>query len=406
MKRQVAAAALALTLGTTVAACGSESTSSGNEGGGEGGTIKVALIPPTSGALAQFGNDAVQGWETAVRLINEEGGIDGQEVELIVKSTDGDPATTLRAAREAVTREGAQYIGAVVTSPENAALNAQLEGLGALSFNALGKDDALVGEQCSPYAFHVVQTSSMDIQALASSLETLPGERWAIQAVDFATGYSAAEKFTEAVEAAGKEIVLEQFAPLNTTDFGSYITKIKDSGADAVFAVEYGADGIAFVQQADQFNLDAQLETVLGFNMVSEPLFETLGETIVGYYNNVGYDLAGENELNQEFVEEYTADHGSAPYYVPADNYLAAETLFAGIAEAGSADPADVAEALNDLSFDSIVGEVTLRGADHQLLRDAYLGEVVQGDEGLAFEIREVAAPDLTIPEPDPACSL
>jgi len=386
----------------TMAACGAASDSSG--GDSEDGPIKVALIPPTSGALAQFGTDAVKGWKTAVRLINEKGGIDGRKIELVVKSTDADPATTLRVAKEAVTKDGAQFIGAVMTSPEHGALNAQLEGLGAMSFNALGKDDALIGEQCSPYAVHVVQSTSMDVNALAASLTELPGEKWAIQAVDYATGHSAADKFKAAAKKAGKEVVLEQFAPLNTTDFGSYITKLKDSGADAVFAVEFGADGVAFVQQADQFNLDAQLKTVLGLNMVSEPLFKTLGDTIVGYYNNVGYDAAGDNELNKEFVEAYTEDNGSAPYYVPADNYLAAQTLFAAIEEAGSSDPAKVSKAIDDLEVDTIVGEVTVRGADHQVLRDSYVGQVVKGDGGLAFEILSNTTPDLTTPEPNSDC--
>lgn len=404
MKRKLATSAAVLLLGTTLAACGAASTA-GDDGGGDE-AIKIALIPPTSGALAQFGTDAVKGWETAARLANEDGGIDGREVELIVKGSDTDPAATLQVAREAVTQEGAQFIGAVMTSPEHAALNAQLEGLGALSFNALGKDDALIGKQCSPNAIHVVQSSSMDINALAASIDEMSGEKWAIQAVDYATGHSAAEKFTKAAEAAGKEVVLQQFAPLNTTDFGSYITKIKSSGADAVFAVEYGADGVAFVQQAQQFNLDEQLKTMLGFNMVSEPLFETLGDSIVGYHNNVGYDVKADNALNQEFVEAYTEDHGSAPYYVPADNYLAAQTLFAGIEAAGGSDPAAVADALADLTFDSIVGEVTVRGADRQLLRDSYLGRVVKEDANLAFEIIARAGPDVTTPQPDPACKI
>ncbi|KQZ75665.1 MULTISPECIES: ABC transporter substrate-binding protein [unclassified Nocardioides] len=400
MKRQLIAAAATLALATT-AACGAASTNSGSDGGD---TIKIALIPPTSGALAQFGTDAVNAWKTAARLANDNGGIDGKKVELIIKGTDADPATTLREAREAATKDGAQFIGAVMTSPEHAALNAQLEGLNVLSFNGLGKDDALVGEQCSKNAFHVVQTSSMDITGLASSISELAGDKWAIMAVDYATGHSAAKKFKAAAEAEGKEVVLEQFAPLNTTDFGSYITKIKDSGADAVFAVEYGADGVAFVQQADQFNLDKQLKTVLGFNMVSEPLFKTLGNSIAGYYNNVGYDVDGDNALNKEFVAAYTEDHGSAPYYVPADNFLSAETLFAGIEKAGSTDPAKVADALQDLSFDSIVGNVTLRGADNSLMRDSYLGEVVKAGNGLKFKILTNSSPDVTTPEPDSAC--
>lgn len=401
MKNRLLAAALLLTTGV-MTACGSASSS----GEQSDGNIKVALIPPTSGSLAQFGTDSVKAWETAVRLVNEDGGIDGRMVELVVKSTDNDPATTLRSAREAVTQDGARFIGAVMTSPENAALNAQLEGLDALSFNALGQDDALVGEQCSPNAFHVLQTSDMHINTLADSLADMPGDKWAIQAVDYATGHTAAKRFKAAAAKVGKEVVLEQYAPLNSTDFGTYISKIKDSGADAIFAAEYGADGVAFVQQADQFNLDDQLKTVLGLNMISEPLFETLGESIVGYYNNLSYDVGLENSLNQKFVEAYTKDHGEAPYYIAGDNYLAAETLFAGIRAAESTEPSKVAEALGGLTFDSIVGEVTMRPEDHQLLRDDYLGQVVRKDKGLAFKIVSRSSADVTTPEPNPDCSM
>ena len=108
--------------------------------GGAGAPIKVALIPPSSGALAQFGSDAADAWQFAVDEVNAAGGVAGHQIELIKKDTDATPATTLRAAREAVTQEGASFIGAVMTSTEHGALNAQLEGLGVLagSYGTLG----------------------------------------------------------------------------------------------------------------------------------------------------------------------------------------------------------------------------------------------------------------------------
>jgi branched-chain amino acid transport system substrate-binding protein len=406
LKRRVAATAVALALGTTLAACGSASSNEDSGSGSDDAPIKVALIPPTSGALAQFGTDAANAWKLAAKMVNADGGVDGHQVEIIEKGTDADPATTIRVAKEAASQDGATFFGAIMTSPEHAALNAQLAGMGALDFNGLGKDDALIGEQCVPNAFHVVQSTGMDINALADSISEMEGEKWAVMAVDYATGHTAADKFTAAAEEAGKEVVSTQFAPLNTTDFGSYITKIKDSGADAVFAVEYGADGVAFVKQATQFNLPAQVKTVLGFNMVSEPLFPVLGEGIVGFYNNVGYDPDNGSELNEEFKKAWTDEYGTTPYYVAADNFLAAETLFAGIKEAGSIEPDKVAEALNDLTFDSIEGEVTLRGADHQLLRKSYLGQVEGSGTDLAFNIITGADPDVTTPEPSADCKM
>jgi ABC-type branched-subunit amino acid transport system substrate-binding protein len=411
MKRTVATTSVVLALATALAGCGSSSGTKAASSGGKAAAkdsspIKIALIPPTSGALAPFGTDAVKGWKVAADEANAAGGIDGHQVVLDVKGTDAKPDTTLRVAKEAVTQGGDKFIGAVITSPENAALNAQLAGMGALSFNSLGKDDALVGKQCSSNAFHVVQATGMDINALASSIGSMPGTKWAIQAVDYQTGHGAADKFTAAAKAAGKQVVLTQFAPLNTTDFGSYITKIKGSGADAVFAVEYGSDGVAFVKQASQFNLTAQVKTVLGFNMVSEPLFKTLGAGIVGYYNNVGYDASDSNALNTKFAADYKQANGTAPYYVPADAYVAAETLFAGIKKAGSTDPSKVAKALNGLTFDSIVGSVTMRGEDHQLLRPSYLGQVTGSGTDLSFKILGSAKASETTPSASSDCKI
>lgn len=405
MRNKIFAAAGALLLMGGFAACG------GSEGGGGAGAassgggepLKVALIPPSSGALAVFGADAAKAWEFAAAEVNAKGGVDGHKVELIKSSTDAQPANTVRAARKAVTQDGAQYIGAVMTSPEHGALQQQLAGMNAISLNALGKDDALTGEGCSPNAFRAVQSTSMDVNAITATLKELPAKTWAIQAVDYATGHSSAEKFKEAAKAAGKTVVLEQYAPLNTTEFGSYITKLKGSGADGLFAVEYGADGVAFVNQGAQFKLFDQFKTVLGFNMVSEPLFETLGDKVTGFYNNLGYDVSADSPLNKAFVDSWTAKNGSAPYYVQADNYLAAQTLFEAVKKAGSVDPAKVKAAMNGLSFDSIVGQVSM-GKDHQLVRPSYVGQIVDNNGKLGWDVIAQADGAQTRPAPDAAC--
>ncbi|WP_040830299.1 ABC transporter substrate-binding protein [Nocardia jiangxiensis] len=393
----------ALVICGSVAACGTP----GSGGAGGSDAIKVAVIPPSSGALAQFGSDAAEAWKFAVDEVNAAGGINGKKVQMIRADTDATAATTLRAARSAVTQDGAKFIGGVMTSTENGALNAQLKGLNVLSFNSLGKDDSLTGKDCNANAFRAVQSTTMDMNALAATLAQLPGDRWAVQAVDYSTGHTSADIFREAARKAGKQVVLEQFAPLNTTEFGTYISKLVASNADALFAVEYGADGIAFVNQAEQFKLNERFKTVLGFNMVSEPLFPALGDKIAGFYNNLGYDVNSTDPKNTAFVREWADKHaGAKPYYVEADSYLAAQMLFEGIRKAGTDDPAAVRKALQDLSFDSIVGPVTVRGGDHQLIRPSYVGKVVDSGGHLAFE-KVAEAPGAAITPPvSPECKL
>ena len=404
MKHKLMAALSALLLTGGVAACGSNNGGGGSaSGGGSKDPLKIALIPPSSGALAVFGADAEKAWQYAAKEANAKGGVDGHKVELIKAQTDGQPATTVSAARKAVTQDGAHFIGAVMTSPEHGALQQQLAGMDAISINGLGKDDALTGSSCSPDAFRAVQSTSMDIKAITQALSKLPAKTWAIQAVDYATGHTSAANFKKAAAAVGDKVVLEQYAPLNTTDFGSYIAKLKQAKADGLFAVEYGADGVAFVNQGAQFKLFDQYKTVLGFNMVSEPLFPVLKDKVLGFYNNVGYDEASKNPLNQAFVKGFTKMTGKPPYYVEADNYLSAQLLFHAVEKAHSVDPQKVRQAMDNISFDSIVGQVHM-DRDHQLVRPSYLGQVVKSGSGLGWKIVASAPGAKTHPQPDPAC--
>lgn len=106
MKKTVPIAALALATSVALSACGSSggsSTATESSGGGAS-PIRIALIPPSTGALAQYGTDEVKGWQLAVDEVNAAGGVDGHRVELIKKTTDGKSGTTLQAAREAVTK--------------------------------------------------------------------------------------------------------------------------------------------------------------------------------------------------------------------------------------------------------------------------------------------------------------
>ncbi|KRF21135.1 hypothetical protein ASG90_01635 [Nocardioides sp. Soil797] len=402
-RRGVALIGAALAASLVATGCSGASSNSGDD---SDDTIRVALIPPTTGALAQFGTDTVAAWKFAAKELNDAGGVDGRKMEIKVYETDGTVSKTLSEARRAATKDGADFIGAVMTGPENQALASQLEALDVLNFNATGNDDELIGEACNKFAFRSVTSSSMDLRALAGQVSELPEKKWAIMAVDYSIGHSAAKTFKGAVEDAGGEVVDTQYAPLGTTDFGTYISQLKESGADGLFVVEYGADAVAFVQQGDQYKLFDDFGNVVGMNMVSEPLFDAIGKQTVGFLGNVNYDASADNEANRAFVKAWTNEHGQAPYYVQSNTYLAAQMLIEGVRKAGTVEPAKVREALSGLAFDSIVGPVEVRAGDHQLLQPTYVGKVRVQDGGFGWDILATAPASETSPEVSPDCSM
>jgi branched-chain amino acid transport system substrate-binding protein len=389
-----------------LAGCGASGSTGNTAGSSSAAPIKIVLVPPASGPLAQYGADAVQGWRLAAKQANDAGGVDGRKVDLIMKDTDGQLGTTVRAVTEGVTKDGAQFIGGVMTSPENVAVFKTAQSLNVLAFNHIGQENSLTGANCSSNGFNIVQTVNMNVAAMNTLLKQFPGKKWALMGADFSTGHDASAAFTAAAKASGSEVVSDQFAPLGTQDFGSYISKIKDSGADALFTTVYGADAAAFIKQASQFNLASQIGVMAGLSSVTEPLFPVIGDAAVGFYGNVQYSVAADNKLNKSFVEAYKKEYGKDPYYFPANAYIAAETLFAGVKKAGSTDAHKVAAALEGLKVDTIDGELTLRPQDHQLLMPVFIGQVEHAGSGLAWKISNEVDAATTSPQPNPACHL
>lgn len=374
-------------------------------GAGASAPLKVAVIPVTSGPYALFGQDTLRAEQLAADEANASGGVAGHKVQLVVEPTDGTPVNTVRAAKKAVTEDGAKIITGILSSPEQSALQPQLAGLGAVEI-VRATDDVLTGAACSPNAFRVSQSDSMAIKTLALKLGSLLKRTWVIQATDISSGHTAAKNFSAAVRNAGGHIVLAQYAPSGTTDFGSYISKLNSAGADALFAAEYGADAVAFINQAAQFKLFDKLKTVVGSNMIVDPLFKPLGSKIIGFYNDLRYSTTINTPSNQQFVKAWESKYGTSPYFVPAGYYIGMQVLFAAVDKAQSVDPQKIQQALSDVSANTLLGQASMRPQDHQLLLPTYVGKVVSQGNQLAWQVVGTASPSETTPSPSPDCHL
>src|SRR6266571_4015415 len=69
---------------------------------------------------------------------------------------------------------------------------------------------------------------------------------------------------------AGGKVVAEDYPKLGETDYAPYLTKIKQSGAKAVFAFFSGTDAVNFVKQYDQFGLKKTTK-LTGAGFLTEP---------------------------------------------------------------------------------------------------------------------------------------
>ena len=67
--------------------------------------------------------------------------------------------------------------------------------------------------------------------------------------------------FKDNFEASGGTILGEEYTPFRKTkDFGPYLARVKESGADAVYVFYAGGEAINFIKQAHSFGLSSVMK--------------------------------------------------------------------------------------------------------------------------------------------------
>ena len=78
--------------------------------------------------------------------------------------------------------------------------------------------------------------------------------------MDYAWGRNSVARIRRRAERAGRALTGTVFSPTGTKDFAHYISKIRQSGADALYLVLAGDDYNAFLTQAKQYRLSDKVQ--------------------------------------------------------------------------------------------------------------------------------------------------
>src|SRR5688500_426093 len=95
--------AVAMTLAVAAAGCGDDGGSGG--GGGDGDPIKVGASLPLTGEFSEPGKAAQQGFEVWEAMVNEQGGLLGRPVELVVKDDASNQNTVVADYNALISRD-------------------------------------------------------------------------------------------------------------------------------------------------------------------------------------------------------------------------------------------------------------------------------------------------------------
>lgn len=249
-RHQIVFAALAAWLiGTTPAALAQDVPGITKDG------IKIGVFGPLTGSASVFGK-AVYGMEAIYRDLNDRGGIHGRKIEIVREDTACDPAKGLAAVKKLISQDGVFALNGGSCTAVVMAVKPEI-GKTDIPFMVSGATGAGVSRPLVANVFQPVATSEVVARtlvdfAMAGSKSTKvafisPSDEWGKANHDPAVEYLRAKY--------GVEPVLDLSMEKGASDATPQILRIRQSGAQVVFALMYPAEVAIFLRDAYKYGL-------------------------------------------------------------------------------------------------------------------------------------------------------
>jgi len=345
-------------------------------------TIKLGVVNIDAGPLAVSAGAINDGATFAVETLNAQGGALGRKYELVIQNHDGTPAAAVAAANKLVQQAGVSFFTGLNPSGNSLAISAKVVDLNALFIDATAAADDLTGKACNPNYFRLNINDTTQVTALRELAQKSGLKTWDLYLADMAAARDMGQKFSAMLPALGASVQKTVYAPLATTDHGGNIAQLLAKPAEGMLVYFPGSAGIGLSKQQAAFGLYDKYKMVLSGSMVNEILIVGQGDTTVGLWSSQTYHASMPGAANAAFVKAFEARFNRKPSYLAADAYLSFMLVHEAIQKARSTEVAAVRSALSGLKASTIVGDVEMRAADHQLLRPAVVVQAARAAPG------------------------
>jgi len=366
-------------MGALFTGCGSEEKS--NE-------INIGANFEITGNVANYGGMALDGLKLAIKQANDEGGINGKKINLIVADNKSEASEAANAATKLISTDKVKVlVGPATTS--NVLATTQIATDNKIPLIApTGTSPKITVEngQVKPFIFRSCFIDPLQGDVMATFASKTLNAKTAAVFIDSSSDYSKSlgQVFKEKFEAAGGKVLIEEAFLQKDQDFKSTLTKIKAANADVIFVPAYYEEVGKIVKQARELGItvpmlgtdgwdDAKLVEIAGAASLDNTFFST-------HYSAQDKEVQG-------FVEAFKAEYNKDANVFAALGYDAGKMLIDAIKRAGSDDPEKIRKALEETKdLQVATGTITI-DKNHDPIKSAVILEMKNGEKILKEKI-------------------
>lgn len=372
------------------------STACGSKGSSDGDTVKVGLLHSLTGSMA-ISEEAVRDAEVlAIEEINESGGVLGKQIEYVEEDGASEPSTFATKAEKLIDSEGVATVFGCWTSSSRKAVKSIFEDYNNLLWYPVQYEGMESSE-------NIVYTGAAPNQQIVPAIEYLKDQGYKkvfLLGSDYVFPRTANMIIEAQAKELGLEIVGEEYADMDQTDFAAIISKIEKADPDIIVNTLNGTGNVSFFKQMSEKNYTSEDYMTMSFSIAEEEV-KTIGSDILkGHMVSWNYYQTTDTEENEKFVKAYKEKYGEDR--VTSDPVEAAyDAVYlwkAAVEKAGSFEVDDVKEAIKsgEVSFEAPEGTVTINGDNQHVSKTVRIGVVKE--DGLIYETYSTDKPV----DPDP----
>ncbi|MFP4476062.1 MAG: branched-chain amino acid ABC transporter substrate-binding protein [Desulfatibacillaceae bacterium] len=324
--------------------------------------VKIGLMCPLTGSWASEGEDMKRIVTLLADQVNEQGGLPGGKVEVIVEDDGGDPRTAALAAQRLSTRDVAAVIGTYGSSITEATQNIYDEA-GIIQI-ANGSTAVRLTQKGLEYFFRTCPRDDEQGRVAVSTIRDKGFSKVAILHDNTTYAKGLADEAKGLIEQSKGDIDIVFFDALTPgeRDYNTILTKMKAQAPDVVFFTGYYPEAGMLLRQKMEMGWDVPF---IGGDATNNPdLVKIAGnDAAQGFFflsPPVPQDLP--SDLAKDFLAAYEKEYGDIPGSIWAvlagDGFRVAVEA---IRETGSTDQDKVAAYLHEkmTNFPALTGEIS-----------------------------------------------
>ena len=318
-------------------------------------TIKIGTLYPLTGDVASIGQNIMKGVEFAVNEINEKGGINGKQIEIVQGDTMGDTKTGMTEAERLVTQENVCAVLGAYQSGVTEVVAQVTEQYQVPLLTAISTADTLT-ETGYEYFFRLAPTNSMFLRDMIQFLvdETAENEDVDVKSIAVCAdntllGQETAQWAKYWAEEQGIEYLGEVLYSKGAADLSSEVIQLKDINPDALVVDNYISDGILLTKTMAEQGYKPSIMIGKATAYIDPSYIPAVGNLCNGIVTAAEFNPGTKGK---EITDAFEKEYGVAMNGHSAESYTAMWVLKTAIENAGSTEREDIKNALADIKIE------------------------------------------------------